>query len=66
MNCPVCKHAEHHVLRSTSKEGAIRRVRQCDQCGHRWATLEQAEDQIETDRKALAKARELAAALVEG
>lgn len=66
MKCAVCAHEEHHVLRSTPKDGAIRRVRECKRCGHRWATIEQAEELLEADRKTLAKARELAAALEAG
>lgn len=66
MNCPVCQHTEHLVLRSKAKAGEIRRTRKCCQCGHRWATLELMEEQLKADRETLASAREMAARLVAG
>ena len=66
MNCPVCHHEDHHVLRTEPRDDAIRRVRRCDRCGHSWATLEHAETSLAADRKTLAQARELAAILKSG
>jgi transcriptional regulator NrdR family protein len=66
VNCPVCKHADHHVLRSKPVAGAIRRRRRCDRCGHTWNTLELDEQAIAADREALAAARRLAAVLEPG
>ena len=66
MNCPTCHHPEHQVLRTDSdRAGEIRRIRRCCQCGHRWSTLELVEASLAADRAALARARELAATLVE-
>jgi transcriptional regulator NrdR family protein len=64
MKCPNCRHTEHRVMRSEPRPGAIRRIRQCDQCGHRWPTLELEEQAIADDRRTLAEARELAKKLV--
>lgn len=44
MNCPFCRHADSRVVdsRSTDDGAAIRRRRQCPQCGRRFSTLETA------------------------
>lgn len=44
MNCPFCRHADSRVVdsRSTDDGTAIRRRRQCPQCGRRFSTLETA------------------------
>jgi transcriptional repressor NrdR len=64
MNCPTCHHTEHHVMRSKARGNVIRRVRQCDRCGHRWATLEIEERVVAKERATLVQARELAARLI--
>jgi transcriptional repressor NrdR len=44
VNCPFCRHADSRVVdsRSTDDGAAIRRRRQCPQCGRRFSTLETA------------------------
>jgi transcriptional repressor NrdR len=44
VNCPFCRHADSRVVdsRSTDDGTAIRRRRQCPQCGRRFSTLETA------------------------
>ncbi|GAB3284412.1 transcriptional regulator NrdR [Kineosporia babensis] len=44
MNCPFCRHSDSRVVdsRSTDDGAAIRRRRQCPQCGRRFSTLETA------------------------
>jgi transcriptional repressor NrdR len=44
MNCPFCRTADSRVVDSRSNEDgtAIRRRRQCPQCGRRFSTLETA------------------------
>lgn len=44
MKCPVCSHEDSAVLRTDQTPDAIRRRRQCSQCGHRWNTFETCED----------------------
>ena len=45
MRCPACKHPESRVLESREAEaaGALRRRRQCLNCGHRFTTYERIE-----------------------
>lgn len=64
MKCQNCHHTEHRVMRSEPRPGAIRRIRQCDRCGHRWPTLEIGEQELADDRRTLAEARKMAAKLV--
>ncbi len=44
MNCPFCRNSDSRVVdsRSTDDGAAIRRRRQCPQCGRRFSTLETA------------------------
>ncbi len=44
MNCPFCRHADSRVVdsRSTDDGTAIRRRRQCPECGRRFSTSETA------------------------
>jgi transcriptional repressor NrdR len=44
VNCPFCRHSDSRVVdsRSTDDGAAIRRRRQCPQCGRRFSTLETA------------------------
>lgn len=44
MNCPICAHPDHRVLRTDAKDGTMRRVRECLRCAHRWFTMEAPED----------------------
>jgi len=45
MNCPYCKHPESRVVDSRDVEGqeAIRRRRECAECGRRYTTYEKLE-----------------------
>lgn len=40
MNCPICQHTEHSVVKTKAAQLTIRRRRQCSRCGHRWTTYE--------------------------
>jgi transcriptional repressor NrdR len=44
VNCPFCRHSDSRVVdsRSVDDGAAIRRRRQCPQCGRRFSTLETA------------------------
>lgn len=44
MNCPFCRHSDSRVVdsRSVDDGAAIRRRRQCPQCGRRFSTFETA------------------------
>ncbi len=46
MNCPYCKHPESRVVDSRDVEGqeAIRRRRECAECGRRYTTYEKLEE----------------------
>jgi len=48
MRCPACGHEESKVVDSrTARDGAaIRRRRECLQCGRRFTTYERAEDEL--------------------
>ena len=43
MLCPYCKYKESKVIDSRETEGAIRRRRECLQCGKRFTTYERVE-----------------------
>lgn len=45
MHCPVCNHEESKVVdsRLTADGTAIRRRRECDECGYRFSTVEEVE-----------------------
>ena len=44
MNCPACQHADSKVLETrTGGHDAIRRRRECRECGHRFTTMERIE-----------------------
>lgn len=45
MHCPVCSHDDTRVVdsRISSEGDAIRRRRECDECGYRFSTLEEVE-----------------------
>lgn len=38
--CPACGSTSHHTTDSRPTQGAIRRRRACESCGHRWSTYE--------------------------
>lgn len=40
MNCPHCGHTAHRVIDTRDTGDAIRRRRQCEQCGQRFTTYE--------------------------
>jgi transcriptional repressor NrdR len=42
MKCPYCNHARTRVIDTTPSAPGIRRRRVCDECGHRFSTLERA------------------------
>lgn len=44
MKCPFCQSRDHHVVDSRFglRVSAIRRRRECHQCGKRWTTVEAA------------------------
>lgn len=46
MNCPYCKHPDSRVVDSRDVEGqeAIRRRRECAECGRRYTTYEKLEE----------------------
>lgn len=60
LRCPVCSHTETRVLRTTERDGRVRRTRQCCQCGHKWATVEM----TEADALRVARVESLAADFV--
>ena len=40
MNCPKCKSNQVYVIDSRHKEDTIHRRRECQECGHRYNTVE--------------------------
>lgn len=40
MTCPACAFGDHRVITSESKDGMVKRRRECLQCAHRWTTFE--------------------------
>lgn len=40
MVCPVCKSGNHFVKDSRPVKDAVRRRRECNNCGARWFTIE--------------------------
>ena len=40
MKCLTCGSLCNRVLRTTAADQDIRRLRQCDECGKRWVTIE--------------------------
>ena len=40
MNCPICQHGQHSVVKTERAADMIRRRRQCSICRHRWTTYE--------------------------
>jgi len=62
MNCPVCEHTEHSVVKTEPAPGTIRRRRQCLRCRHRWTTHEgmaNLAEQLECLKRALAPVAEM-------
>lgn len=51
MSCNLCGHQRSRVLRTVYDAGDIRRVRQCDGCGHKWVTLEVPVDTVSKARE---------------
>lgn len=47
MNCPICDHSDHRVIRTDAKDGLVRRSRECLKCAHRWFTAEVPETVLE-------------------
>lgn len=43
MRCPLCESSSLHVVDSRETAAAVRRRRQCDDCGHRFTTYERLE-----------------------
>lgn len=48
MNCPICGTEKAMIGRSISKEDSIVRRRVCENCGHRWNTIEVDLDQYDS------------------
>ena len=46
MRCPACQHAESRVIDSRTTGDAIRRRRSCQNCQHRFTTLERLEQRL--------------------
>jgi transcriptional regulator NrdR family protein len=44
--CPVCSHPTSRVLRTDAYDEEIKRRRECEQCRHRWTSVEVPEEQI--------------------
>lgn len=40
MNCPKCNSNQVYVTDSRRKEGTVHRRRECQDCGHRYTTVE--------------------------
>jgi len=64
VNCPLCRHGTSHVLRTSSEDLRIARVRQCDGCGHRWNTEEIAAGTARKAREVLERVRELSSTVL--
>ena len=60
VNCPLCSHPHHRVLRTAETHVGIRRTRRCERCGSTWATQEIAEETVEKAAEILKRAREIA------
>ena len=58
MNCPICSHPGHYVVRTERSPTAIRRRRRCDRCGHRWHTTERIEAELERELTRLERVRQ--------
>lgn len=64
MACPLCTHPDSRVIRSSEREsGQVRRTRQCERCGNRWATVEIPEAEAQHVAKVRAAAGALIAAI---
>jgi predicted Zn finger-like uncharacterized protein len=57
MNCPICSHPAHYVVRTERSPAAIRRRRRCDRCGHSWYTTERVEAELERELTRLERIR---------
>ena len=44
LKCPKCGYDQSYVINSRSKDGGIRRRRECNGCGYRYTTYEACED----------------------
>lgn len=51
MHCPYCSHNDTHVLESRISEDALRRRRECEECGNRFTTYEKAVFQFSVIKK---------------
>jgi transcriptional regulator NrdR family protein len=58
MNCPICSHPVHYVVRTEASAIDIRRRRRCDRCGHRWHTTERVEGELELELTRLERVRQ--------
>jgi transcriptional regulator NrdR family protein len=62
MDCPICHSTETKVIRTDAQAESVRRRRECLRCGHRYSTVECAEDigaQFTELKRRLAALREL-------
>lgn len=46
MICPLCSHRDSRVLRTDAYDELIKRRRECEQCRHRWTSVEVPEAQV--------------------
>jgi hypothetical protein len=60
VNCRICLSVESRVIRSADRDGMVRGLRRCTQCGHQWATREVPEADVGHTLSIVEKARELA------
>jgi transcriptional regulator NrdR family protein len=58
MNCPICAHSGHYVVRTERSPTAIRRCRRCIRCGHKWHTTERLEAELALELQRLARIRQ--------
>jgi transcriptional repressor NrdR len=66
MKCPTCGHGDHRIVYTrATDDGALRRRRECLQCGFRWFTVEAPEAVYDRAAGVVDKFRELQKAVGE-
>jgi transcriptional regulator NrdR family protein len=58
MNCPICSHPDHCVVRTEATPTSIRRRRRCERCGHRWHTTELVQGELDRELARLERVRQ--------
>lgn len=66
MICSACHSADSYIIRTTAKDGCVKRQRQCVTCGNRWFTLEADVATIEKAQQIIDAARHLQELVGEG